>query len=375
MKAIIFSTHTGGGHDAAAYAMEQALTQQGVTCKVMDCVAFGGIGFSHAVSGSYVKMVQRHPQGFGKIYRLGEMISTPRHVSPVYCVNTAYAFRMAKELRSYGADFVVSTHMFGGMSMTHLKRRGQYTGLFAMVMTDYTLSPFMEDIKPDVLFVSNRAVMDDCRAKGMPEGILKPFGIPVSTNCVPCTDRAAAKEKLGLSPDAPHVLLVGGSMGAGNLPDTISRLLPELPENARITVVCGTNEEIKREAENEFKADHRVVGLGKVSPLYDLMAGCDVLLTKSGGLTTTEAMTIGTPMVIVNPIVGCETENAKFFERKGLALYARSMAELPEMTARLLNSQTAREQMVEAQHREIDPECSKHIAAYLVDLMHRRTET
>lgn len=55
MRALIFTTHTGGGHDAAAHAMEQALSTRGVETRVMDCVAFGGAWFSRAVSGSYVK--------------------------------------------------------------------------------------------------------------------------------------------------------------------------------------------------------------------------------------------------------------------------------------------------------------------------------
>lgn len=104
------------------------------------------------------------------------------------------------------------------------------------------------------------------------------------------------------------------------------------------------------------------------------MAAADVLITKSGGLTTTEAMTIGTPMVIVHPIRGCETENATFFERMGLALYARSLDDLPEKTSRLLSSQEARERMIATQHREIDPECSMHFAAYLVEKTRQRME-
>lgn len=201
-----------------------------------------------------------------------------------------------------------------------------------------------------------------------------PFGIPVSPDCKPCTDRAAAKRKVGIDPATPHVLLVGGSMGAGNLPGIVARLMPSLPGNARLTLVCGSNTAAKEQAEKLLSHDRRAQVLGRVTPLYDLMAAADVLITKSGGLTTTEAMTIGTPMVIVHPIRGCETENATFFERMGLALYARSLDELPEKTSRLLSSQEARERMIATQHREIDPECSMHFAAYLVEKTRQRME-
>ena len=94
MRALIFSTHTGGGHDAAARAIQQALEAYGVETKIMDCVAFGGAWLSRVVSDGYVKLVQHYPDGFGKMSHIGEVISTPRMKSPIYLMNSAYAFRM-----------------------------------------------------------------------------------------------------------------------------------------------------------------------------------------------------------------------------------------------------------------------------------------
>ncbi len=371
MKALILTTHTGGGHDAAANAMSEALENQGVTCRVEDCVAFGGAWLSKVVSGSYVKMVQVNPNSFGRLYRLGEIISTPRFKSPVYLVNAAYAFRMEKLLDEFQPDMIICTHMFGGQSVTHLRRREQYTGLLAMVMTDYTFSPFMEDVQPDVLCVSHRAMLPECRAKGLPEGILKPFGIPVSPRCTPCLDRAAAKREAGLPEERQEVLLVGGSMGAGNLPGTIDAVLPGLGD-AHLTVVCGSNVKAKECCEARCAGMENVTVLGRVAPLYPRMAAADVVITKSGGLTTSEAMTIGVPMVIVHPIRGCETANADFFERYGLARYVRELPELAECVRGLLTDQAAAKAMVDAQRREIDPRAAEHFARALIEMVQAR---
>ncbi len=102
MKALILTTHTGGGHDAAAGALCEALGQQGVECRVQDCVAFGGAWLSKAVSGCYIKMVQGNPDHFGRLYRLGEIISTPRFKSPVYLLNATYAAAWRRSWRSLG---------------------------------------------------------------------------------------------------------------------------------------------------------------------------------------------------------------------------------------------------------------------------------
>ena len=107
--------------------------------------------------------------------------------------------------------------------------------------------------------------------------------------------------------------------------------------------------------------------LGKVTPLYPLLAAADLVATKSGGLTSTETMTIGVPMLVVNPISGCETANADFFAARGMAAYAHSNEDITELTRMLLTNDMAREAMVAAQHREIDPDCARKIAACLIE--------
>lgn len=372
MKALILTTHTGGGHDAAAHALEEALTARGAECRVMDCVAFGGAWLSKVVSGTYVKWVQHTPGSFGRIYRFGKLISTPRLKSPIYMINSTYAFRMEKVLEEFQPDVIVCTHIFGGQSVTHLKLHGQFKGLLAIVMTDYTLHPFTEDCQADVLFVGHHDMVQECRDKGFAQAAVKPYGIPVSPKCRPCEDKTEAKRAAGLDPEKRQVLLVGGSMGAGNLPGTIGGLLPVLGENDHLTVVCGSNKAAMEKAQSLYGNDSRVTVLGRVSPLYPLMAAADVLLTKSGGLTTSEAMTIGVPMVIVYPIPGCETSNAAFFEKYRLASYARQPEEIPGKVAALLKDETARKAMVDAQRREIDPNAADHIASCLIDMTNEK---
>ena len=193
-------------------------------------------------------------------------------------------------------------------------------------------------------------------------------GIPVNPACQPCEDKQAAKRALGLNEHGREVLLVGGSMGAGHLPQVIGTLLPVLHADDHLTVICGSNAKAKAEAEAQYAGESRVSVKGRVSPLYPLMAAADVLVTKSGGLTTSEAMTIGTPMVIINPIEGCETANASLFERYGLAAYCHTPEELPGKLDALLHSDARRQAMVAAQRREINPRAAADIAATMLHL-------
>lgn len=366
MKALILSAHTGGGHDAAAYALQDALKIQGVESRVEDCLAFGGLWFSKLVCATYVKMVQHTPDLFGKVYYLGGKLSNPRFKSPGYYANASYAFRMESLLRSYQPDMILCTHVFGGQTATKLRHKGAFTGTIGLVMTDYTLHPFSEDTECDALFIPHEAVRSVCEKRGVPMACVRVAGIPVSPACQPCEDKASAKRALGLDEKRQEVLLVGGSMGAGNLPAAIMSLLPVLGDRAHLTVVCGSNTKARMEAEARCAGDSRVTIHGRVSPLYPLMAAADVLVTKSGGLTTTEAMTIGTPMIIINPIEGCETANASFFEDHCLAAYCRSPEELPHRLNILLKDDELRSRMIRAQRREINGHAAADIASAMI---------
>lgn len=368
MKALILSAHTGGGHDAAANALSDALKEQGVDSQVMDCLAFGGQWLSKVVSGAYVKMVQHVPGSFGVMYHASEKMHMKRIKSPVYLFNSSYAFRMERTLRELKPDIVACTHVFGSQSMTHLIHKGAYHGVHALVMTDYTIHPFSEEVDVDRLFIPHADLARKAVERGVKEHSLRVAGIPVGLGCVPCMDKRAAKASAGLDPEKKEVLLVGGSMGAGNLPSSIEALLPVLGEKAHLTVVCGSNKAARETAQERFGADPRVTVLGRVSPLSGLMSAADVLVTKPGGLTSTEAMTIGTAMVIVNPIKGCETANADFFERKGMALCARTPGDMPELVNQLLRDDNARRRMVAAQRQEINPDAARQIASELIAL-------
>ena len=326
MKALILSTATGGGHNTAAHAVMEALTERGVECRFEDCVAFGGQKLSAAVSNVYVKFVQAAPDAFGRLYRFAKAISTPRIKSPVYLFNAAYARKMEQLLTDYAPDLIVCTHMFGGQSVTYLRRHDLWNGLFAMVMTDYTIHPFVEDIECDVMFTC-KAAMPSAKRLALPKSAYEFTGIPVSLSCRPCTDKRAAKEAVGLDPARPEVVLVGGSMGAGNLPEMIARILPVLGEN--------------------------------------------------GHLTSTEAMTIGTAIVVSHPIAGCETENARYMEDNELALWAHTDDELTAKVADLLRHPEKRAEMIAKQHEKIDPDCARKIADILIrrtnEMMGRKT--
>lgn len=344
MKALILSTHTGGGHDAAAFAVREALEARGVQCRVMDSVAFGGERLTRLVSRTYIRMAVRTPALFGRVYRIGDAVRHSPFPSPVYLVNASYAGRLADAVERYAPDMVVCTHLYAGQSMTWVRRHRGYPGLLAMVMTDYTFIPFSEEVRADLFFVGHRDMLSECGRIGVDGGRVRVTGIPVSRVCV----------RRAYRPSFPRrVVLAGGSIGAGNLPATVRQLRECLPPDVRLQVVAGDNEQARKEAEAAARGDGRIEVFGRVTPLSQLVCGADLLITKSGGLTTTEAMVMGTPMLIYGAIEGCETINAALLERHGLAAWARNAQELASKLLALLEDDEARMRMTRRQVEEI----------------------
>lgn len=365
MKAIVFATKMGGGHMSAAQAVADTLDRRGCKAQVCDFLTLTGRRTSDIVGGAYVKLVQHSPAAFGRIYRAGQLISSPHIKSVVYLANTLYATTLSEYIAQYSPDVLLTSHIFAAQALTHLRRTGAALPPTIGIMTDYTCAPFWEETELDAYITPHPALNAEFEARHMPSEKLHPLGIPVSPDCLPTANTAQAKCALGLDPLKPHLLVIGGSMGAGNLGQVLAALDGI---DAQVTCVCGNNSELRDELSAQYAGRDGWHIDGYVKPLFPIMDASDVVLSKSGGLTSTEIMTKRLPFVVINPIVGVETRNATFFEQLGVALYARSDCEIREYAERLLNDCAARARMLEAQQRNVRIDASSEIAEFALKL-------
>ncbi len=365
MRAIVFATNMGGGHMSAARAAADALTQLGCEAQVCDFLTLAGRRTSDIVGGAYVKLVQRSPAAFGRIYRAGQLISSPHIKSVVYLANTLYASELSEYIAQRSPDVLLTSHIFAAQALTHLRRCGVSLPPTVGIMTDYTCAPFWEETELDAYITPHPALNAEFEARRMPAAKLHPLGIPVSPDCAPASDAARAKAALGLEPERGHLLVIGGSMGAGNLGQVLAALDGM---DVQLTCVCGNNDGLRAELAARYAGRDGWRIEGYVKPLFPLMDAADVVLSKSGGLTSTEIMTKRLPYVVVNPIVGVETRNAEFFERLGVALYARDAADMRAHARRLLEDADARARMRDAQRRNIHADSSASIAEFALKL-------
>lgn len=354
MRILILSCNTGGGHNTAAKALKEVFDSQDDYCEVKDALSFGGQLASDLVCDSYIEMVKKTPKLFGEIYKMGGKMgqinnSNEKLRSPVYLVNKLYADALEEYILENNFDAIICTHIFPAEALTHLKRRHDLKVPFYFVATDYFICPMVEETVPDIVFTAHKDSIYTYINRGVSKGLIIPAGIPVSQKFVTPGDKTAARKELQLPADCMAILLMSGSMGFGDTISTAEYIFANSGENTRLVVITGNNKEMYDEFADKFANEKRLVLLGFTDKVCSYMEACDVLLTKPGGLSSTEALAKGIPIIHTSPIPGCESENVQFFTEHHISLCAQTSEDAGRLAIKLLEDNFLRNQILEAQ--------------------------
>lgn len=371
MKVLILSSSTGGGHNAAGAAVQEALQKAGHEAVFMDMFLLSSSRTASIIGGCYVNIARSMPRFFGFIYRLGGIISSPRRKSPVYYANGL----MAKKLQAYLAenhyDAVVMPHLFPAETITYMKRHGMEVPLSIGVATDYTCIPFWEETECDYYIIPHADLTEEYMKRGIPAEKLIPAGIPVKSAFCEKPDRLAAKRKLHLPEDKPMYLIMSGSMGFGKIHLFAYELVRCLKNGEQVVIICGNNKKLKATLKKQFFRTPGVHILGYTNHVADFMAACDVIYTKPGGLTSTEALNMNVPIVHTAPIPGCENKNRDFFVSRGMSIAAEHIRTQVTQGKLLVENEAVRNGMIAAQKANALPDAGRRIC----ELIETKTAT
>lgn len=366
MKFLILSTSTGQGHNSAAAALKESLESCGCEAAVMDVLKSGKKNVSDRVSGMYTSVTLHFPALFRFLYHLGEVVSSPRRRSPIYYLNALYAPELYQKIRAQKPDCIVCTHIFSAQAVTRVCERYGLKIPTAGVMTDYTWSPFWEETRLDAYIIPVPELTEEFASRGMPRGKLKPVCIPVRARYRRSGSKEEARRKLGFS-EKPLLVLMGGSMGYGRILALALALRDGFP-GAQIAVLCGGNKKLIRKLK-EVKGIRSFEYTENVDVFMD---AADVLLTKPGGLTSSEALAKRVPLVLTCPIPGCEEKNAALLHKLGAAAWAAGVPEAVREAKRLLENPADAEKMLRAQEEHFARENTEKAARFLMELAQTR---
>lgn len=368
MKILILSCGTGEGHNSAGRAVKEYIEKQGDSAVMLDMMLLKGKKVSRAVNGAYIGIVKRFPRLFGFIYKLGGLISSPERKSPVYFACSLIAKNLRSYLEQNEIDVIVTPHLYPAETLTYMKKKGWLFQKTVAICTDYTCIPFWEETGCDYYVIPHEDLKEEFVKRGMPQEKLLPWGIPVRLAFLEGTDKNQARRSCGLPQDCAIYLVMGGSMGFGRIQVFVLELARRLREKERLIVICGNNEKLKNILEKELRGRQKVQILGFTDQVAAYMAACDVIFTKPGGLSSTEAAVSHIPIVHTNPIPGCENRNLEFFQSRGMSVGQKSFFSQVKAGRRLLSGKKLRQDMIYAQESNIRPDSVKRIYHLLREL-------
>lgn len=277
--------------------------------------------------------------------------------------------RLYKYIIDNNYQYIITTHLFAAQSLTAIKK--EHLIKFMAVATDYVCIPFWEETNPDYFVIPSEDLKEDFKNKGIPEKKLLPLGIPTAKAYRERYDKKEYKEKLKFDVNKKYVLILTGSMGFGNITDMIKKLHEDMKQ-VNFIVSCGHNESLFNTLKEEYKNTKNVIILPYTDKISYYMKASDIILSKPGGLTTTEIATLRKPFIHTMSIPGCENYNANFFDKRKMAIKCDTIEEVVESTKKLIKDQTLQNQMIQNQETYIRKDTCDKIADIVIKEMQKK---
>jgi processive 1,2-diacylglycerol beta-glucosyltransferase len=354
-RIAILHAAAGGGHIRAAQALAIAFSrlQPGVTVREVDTLVFASRLYRSTYAASYNAMAARAPKLWGALYHSWALAPVHKSTAPVrLAVDRLNLRRLVRVLEREGPDAVVCTHFLPVEALSPRRGGGRMRVPLYCVITDFTAHPFWAFPHVDRYFVACDRVADELAGHGVARERIEVTGIPIDPRFADLIGRDAARARFAL---------------VGPLAE-LSERLAALPGDAQVVVVCGANARM-RDHIDRLPAGHlgRIRTLGYTHEVDVLLEACDVVVSKAGGLTCSEALVKRAPLVIFKPTPGQEVKNAEYLSSGGAAVYADTIEDVERAVARLLSDPGAREAARAAADRLAAPQAALKVAARVLE--------
>ena len=356
MKVVIFSCSTGGGHNSCARYIEDEFRKNNIEADFVNYLKLVGEKEANRAENLYLKSVSGSGKVFKNVYKIGELYNKTILKSPVYYFNCLNKDKILSFIKENGYDLVICTHLFPALAITKIKK--EYDIPLINVATDYECIPFWNETKPDDFVIPSELLKDSFIKKKIDKDVIRPFGIPVSSKF------KTSRRKLDLPNDKDIVLITSGSMGFGKMNDIVNLILKEV-KKIYLVVVCGNNKELYNSL-SEIKNKNLIL-VGFTDKMSEYMKKSKIIITKPGGLTTSEVATLHKPLIHMMPIPGVENYNAKFYSENKMSLCANNEQEIVEDIKLLLKDEKLANDIINNQKKFINENSAKDLVEFLVE--------
>jgi processive 1,2-diacylglycerol beta-glucosyltransferase len=353
MRILIGTVTAGAGHLAAAAALDEAWRsfRPEDTVEKLDVSKYFSPLHRKIVSDGYVTLVEKAPELWGMVFKKTDDPKLTRRMNRIKQIFPSQSrAKFIRHVKQFQPDAVLCTHYLpletlGQMRRHELKAHKHQPApsnpcdprpFVVSVVTDFEAHALWMEPCVDLYCVAAEETKARLVARGAdPKGVLA-TGIPISGRFSAKCEAKAVRSKMGLRDDQPILLVLSGGFGMGPVAEILAAL-DNVTQPFQTIVVTGRNEELRQQLAAQDRK-HPTHILGFASNMHELMAISDLIISKPGGLTSSEALALGKPLFVLNPIPGQEAANSDFLLERGAALKVNRVEDLPFRLDQLLGN-------------------------------------
>lgn len=327
-KILIFYAAYGGGHYSAAKSIKKYLDDNfEVETNIVDCIEYINKVLNKITTGAYKEMARKAPNLWGMVYSHSQK-GLLGHVSTR--TNKVMAIKLKNLIKEENPDLIISTHPFSSQMVSYLRKKGKIDCKLVTILTDFAPHDqwLIGHEYTDAFCVSNDNMEKYLQNYGVEPLKIHVTGIPLSDRFFEKFDKNEVCSDFDLDPSKPVILFFGGGefgLGKDRTLQILDALIHNLP-TSQIVAISGKNPKMNsgfKDLVNKANAEDRVKVLDYTNKVPELMSISTIVVTKPGGLTTSESLASNLPLLVINPIPGQEEENAEFLEAHNVAVWLR----------------------------------------------------
>lgn len=344
-RILVLSAAVGAGHMRAAQAVELALkaTDPDAIVQNTDVLTLTNAAFRKVYGEAYLDFVNKAPHALGYFY---DLLDRPRRANSKrdflrLAMEKLNLRKLDELLRCESWDAVVNTHFLPAEILANLKKRRKCSIPQMTVTTDFETHRLWVNQPCERFTTATEEGRRYLNYWGVPAESIDVTGIPIHPAFAESKSREACLKKHDLTGDRPIVLQLAGGFGVGPVEQIFTGLL-SIDRPLEIVVVAGKNAAAKAKLERiDVPSRHRTKVIGFTTEIDELMSVADLVVSKPGGLTTSEVLAKGAAMAIINPIPGQESRNSDFLLENGAAIKINNVATMPYKLGQILDDDTA----------------------------------
>lgn len=379
-KILILSVSAGAGHARAAEALrvQAALSYPEAEVVHLDAMDYVTRAFKQIYTDFYIQLVDKAPSLWSYLYNFSNEAKADSGIERLRrSIERWNAAPLLRKIKEFEADAIICTHFLPAEMLARLIAKRELHCPVWVQVTDFDLHRMWVHQGMAGYFAANEEVAYRMCEQGLPADRVHVTGIPIMPTFTQKLDRATCAWEAGIDPEVLTIMMMGGGAGVGNLAAMAERLLNlNVARPFQLLVLTGKNQEALHALQNLAIAyPGRLAALGFSTRVERLMRCADVIVTKPGGLTTSECLAMGLPMIVNAPIPGQEERNADYVMEQGAALKAVDHLALEFRVRELLCDPQKLQQMRQQAQRIGRPYAAKEVFQHVMDDLRCREES